>query len=113
MRKERVEASHQAVPGDLRNDGGGRDCRALLVAVHDRGVRRRSGTKAEAVDEARLGRWGQCGQHRAEPVEVAAVQPTAVDLAGRDKPYGDPVGAGYDRPEELLAPLGRKLLRIV
>jgi hypothetical protein len=41
------------------------------------------------------------------------VQPATIDLAGRDEPHGDPVGAGDDRPEELLAPLGRKLLRIV
>jgi hypothetical protein len=41
------------------------------------------------------------------------VQPAAIDLARRDEPDGDPVGAGDDRPEELLAPLGRELLRVV
>jgi hypothetical protein len=41
------------------------------------------------------------------------VQPAAVDLAGRDEPDRDPVGAGDDRPEQFLSPFGRELLRVV
>jgi hypothetical protein len=41
------------------------------------------------------------------------VQPRAVDLPVRDHPDGDPLRAGDDRSEELLAPLGRELLRVV
>ena len=41
------------------------------------------------------------------------MQPAAVDLAGRNESDRDPVGAGDDCPEELLAPLGRELLRVV
>jgi hypothetical protein len=113
VREERVEAPHQSVAGDLRDHGGGRDRRALLVAVDDCRVRWRGRAEPEAVDEARLGGRRQRGQHRAQAVEVAAVQPAPVDLAGRDEPDGDPVGARDDRPEQLLAPLGRELLRVV
>ena len=113
MREERVEAAHQPVAGDLRDDRRGRDRRALLVAVDDGGVRRRRRPEAEAVDEARLGRRRQRREHDAQAGEVAAVEAARSISPCEIDADGDPLGAGDDRAEELLAPLGRTLLRVV
>ena len=57
-RVERVEPAHDAVAGHLRHDRGGRDRRALRVAVHHRLMLGRGRPEPEAVDEARL--RGRC-----------------------------------------------------
>ena len=50
---------------------------------------------------------------RAQPGEVRAVQPFAVDLRGRDHLDGDLRRAGEHGPEERLPVLGADLLRVV
>ena len=108
-----VQAPHQAVAGDLGDDGGGRDRRALRVAVDDRDVRRRERAEPEAVDEARHARPVQLGEDGAEPPEVRPVEPLAVDLGRRDHADGDPRRRGQDRVVQPLALVGIDLLRVV
>ncbi len=113
VREERIEPPHEAVAGDLGDDRGGRDRGALLVSVDDCRVVGRGRPEPEAVDETRLGRRRQLPEHGAEPGQVAAMQAGAVDLAVRDHTDGYYLRAGDHRPEELLAPLGCELLRVV
>ena len=79
--EECVEPVHQPITGDLGDDGRRRDRSALLVSVHDRRVGGRGRPEPEAVDETRLGRRAELPEDGAEPGEVRAVQPGAVDLA--------------------------------
>src|SRR5439155_15414160 len=86
---------------------------ALRVAVDDRGVLRRRGAEPETVDEARLGGRRQRAQHRAQSLEIRAVQPVSVDLARWDHTHHDAFGARNDGAEELITLRGRQLLRVV
>ena len=52
-------------------------------------------------------------QRTAQPVQVRPVQPGAVDLSRRDDLHGNPSCAREHRSEQLLAVLGRDLLRVV
>src|SRR5436189_3167172 len=112
-RVQRVHPPHHPVTGHLRDDRRRRDRRALLVAVNHGAVVRREWPEPEAVDEANLGRRRQLRENRAQAGEVRAMQAAAVDLAGRDGPHDDLLGAADDGAEELLALGLAALLRVV
>ena len=103
---------HVAVAGHLRDDRGGGDRGALLVAVDDRAVRRRQGPELEAVDEARLRRLA--GPERLpQAAQVRAMETVPVDHRRREDPNRDPRRAAENHPVELLAPRRVDLLRVV
>src|SRR5579884_3146021 len=111
-RVDRVRRPHVAVARHLRDDRGGGDRGALLVAVDDRAVRGRARAEAEAVDEAGVGRLA--GPERlAQAAEVRAVEPVPVDHGRREDVDGDPLGAGEHRAVHRLARLAVELLRVV
>ena len=112
-RVERVQPPHHAVARHLRDDRGGRDRRALRVAVDDGAVLGREGTEPEPVDEAGLGGRRQVGEDGAERPEVRAVQAVPVDVGARDDADADPRRAADHCAEELLALLRRDLLGVV
>ena len=89
-RIEGVEPPHEAVSCDLGDDRGSRDGGALRVPVDDRRVGRRERAQAEAVDEARLRGRVELVQDDAKAPEVRAMEPSTVDLAGRDDANGYP-----------------------
>jgi hypothetical protein len=66
---------------------------------------RRERAELEAVDEADVGGLAR-PERRAQPGEVAAVQPDAIDHAGRVDVHGHALGAGDDRAVQLLARRG-------
>ena len=114
-REEAVHPPHQPIADYLRHDRGGGDRGAPLVAVDDRGVfgRHRRRSEPEAVDEADFARRRERVQRGTEAVQVAVVEPVAVDAGGRERVDADPLGTAEDGAEQLLAPLGRQLLGVV
>src|SRR5438477_154903 len=67
----------------------------------------------EAVHEAGLRRRRERVQDRPHRRQVRAMQAVAVDRAVRNYAYDDLLGTTEHRIEQLLAPLGRALLRVV
>src|SRR4029079_15499243 len=85
---------------------GGGDGVSLLFAAADRSVRRRGRAEAEAVDEADLCGRVQGSERRPESRQVRAVEPVAVDRAGRDHAHDDLLRAIEDRTEQLFPRFG-------
>jgi len=111
--KEAVHAMHQPVADDLRDDRGGGDRRAALVAVDDGGVLGSGRAEPEAVDEADLTGRSEGVQYGAQAAEIADVKAVAVDPRRRERLDADPFRTADDSLEELLALLPRELLRVV
>ena len=111
-RIHRVRGAHVAVARHLGDDRGGGDRGALRVAVDDRPMLRCGRAQLEAVDQRDVG--GLTGpERRPQPLQVAAVQPVAVDHRGRVDVDRDSLGARENRVVQLVAHCFADLLRVV
>jgi hypothetical protein len=108
-----VEAAHDAVADDLRDDRRGSDGCTPRVAVHDRAVRRSGRSETEAVHETCLGRRMKVGQNRTHAREIRAVESLSIDCTYGNDPDADRRRARADGLEEDLPLLDRDLLRVI
>jgi len=113
VRVDGIESPHDTVAHDLRDDRRGGDRGAASVAVDDSTVRGRRRPESEAVDQTGVGWRVQIPEDGTKPSEVRAMEPDAVDRAGRHDPHADSRRARADGFEEHLALLDRHLLRVV
>ena len=112
-RVQRVEATHDAIPGDLGDDRCGRDRGTPCVAVDDGAVRGCERAQAKTVDEAGFRAWREIGENVTQPLEVRAVEPMAVDVTRRDHTNRHLRRRLQDGEEKRFAHLGIDLLGIV
>ena len=112
-RIERVEASHHAIPDDLRHDRRRGDRRASRVTVDERSMRRRGCAETEPVDETGVCRRMEISKNGSKRCQIRAVKARTIDLSSGNRANADLRRAADDRMKELLPLFVADLLGVV